>query len=66
MGKRLRLLCSDPDPVDGEISGFGTASLHELSLGSLKRKLTFNEVAGLMVSVSASHVVGSGFAPRPS
>ena len=25
----LLLLCSDTDPVDGETSGFGTASLHE-------------------------------------
>ena len=26
----MLLLCSDPDPVDGKTSGFGTASLHEL------------------------------------
>ena len=25
----MLLLCSDPDPVDGETSGFGTASLNE-------------------------------------
>ena len=25
----MLLLCSDPDPVDGETSGFGTDNLHE-------------------------------------
>ena len=32
MGKTtttMPLLCSDPDSVDGETSGFGTASNHE-------------------------------------
>ena len=34
----MLLLCSDPDPVYGETSGFGTASLHEKSLGSFSKE----------------------------
>ena len=34
----MLLLCNDPDPVDGETSGFGTASLHEKSLGSFSKE----------------------------
>ena len=32
------LLCSDPDPVDGETPGFGTASLHEKYVGSFSKE----------------------------
>ena len=34
----MLLLYSDLDPVDGETSGFGTVSLHELSLGSFSKE----------------------------
>ena len=33
------LLCGDPDSVDGETSGFGTASYHELSSGSFSKEI---------------------------
>ena len=69
-------LCSDPDLVDGETSGFGTASIHEKSLGSFSKEslllmkciFPFRKprLISLMVSVSASHAVGSRFAPQPS
>ena len=72
----MLLLCIDPNPVDGETSGCGTANLHELSLGSFSKesilliKCIFSfrkpRLVGLKVCVSASHVVGSGFAPGPS
>ena len=33
----MPLLCSDPDSVDGETSGFGTASNHEYYSGSFSK-----------------------------
>ena len=34
----MPLLCSDPESVDGETSGFGRASNHEESSGSFSKK----------------------------
>ena len=34
----MPLLCSDPDSVDGETSGFGTASNHEYYSGSFSKE----------------------------
>ena len=34
----MPLLCSDPDSVDGETSGFGTAINHEYSSGSFSKE----------------------------
>ena len=34
----MLLLCSDPDSVDGETSGLGTASNHELSSESFSKE----------------------------
>ena len=33
----MPLLCSDPDSVDGETSGLGTASNHEEASGSFSK-----------------------------
>ena len=51
----MPLLCSDPDSVDGESSGFGTASNHEYYSGSFSKltmKFIFHSEKGYQYMVT--------------
>ena len=51
----MPLLCSNPDSVDGESSGFGTASNHEYYSGSFSKlimKFIFHSEKGYQYMVT--------------